>query len=97
MPIGDWRHNPVIENMPPEKILFLNKLLEELQGKNKNTMLPFLMAVTTKAKQAGIQFTDEETALILEVLEKDMTPEERKKIGMLRKMAETIGQKGKRP
>ena len=95
MPIGDWRHNPVIEDMPQEKIQFLSKLLDEMQGKNTNNMMPFLMAVTTRAGQAGIQFSDEETMAILNVLMPNMTPEEKKKVDMIRKMVDTISKKKK--
>ena len=93
MPIGDWTHHPVIEKMPPEKIQFLSRLFEEAKGKNLNTMMPFLMAVTARANQAGIQFTDEETAVILSVLQKDMTPEEKKRVEIVRKMASALSKK----
>lgn len=36
---SNWNENLGL-NMPPEKVAFLNAMLEEMGGKNKNEMMP---------------------------------------------------------
>ena len=66
------------------KLLFLEQILNELKKQNKDTMMPFFLAVNTKASQLGIQFTDAETDLIFSQMEKKMSSAEKKRLQMIR-------------
>ena len=68
------------------KLLFLEQVLTELQKQNKDTIMPFFLAVNAKASQAGIQFTDQETELIFSQIEKKLSPTEKKRFQMIRSL-----------
>lgn len=87
--IDELKNNPAFAGMNPVKFVFLEQILTEMQKQNKDTLMPFFLAVNTKASQMGITFTDEETALIFAQMEKKMSPEERKRFQMIRSMMPT--------
>ena len=64
--------------------MFLEQILKEMQTQNKDTLMPFFLAVNTKASQMGIAFTDEETQLIFTEMEKRMDAEEKRRFQMIR-------------
>lgn len=47
------------------------------QKETKEEILPLLLALSTKAKQAGINFTKEDTLLIIEQVKDELTEQER--------------------
>lgn len=84
--IDELRNNPAFSGISPVKLMFLEQILNEMQKQNKDTMMPFFLAVSTKASQMGISFSDAETNLIFKEMEKKMTPEEKKRFQMIQTM-----------
>ena len=68
----ELKNNPAFAGISPLKVMFLEQILKEMQKQNKDTLMPFFLAVNTKASQMGIAFTDEETQLIFTEMEKRM-------------------------
>ena len=95
MEIYDWRQDPLLQNMDPQKLEFLTALLEEAQTKKKEELMPFLLSLTSRASARGLQFSDEETDLVLKVLKTNMTPAEVKRIDMVRRMTRMISRKSR--
>ena len=60
------------------KQLIVNEFKTMSKGKSKEEILPLLLALSTKAKQAGINFTKEDTLLIIEQVKDELTEQERK-------------------
>ena len=89
--IDDLKTNPAFSGISPLKLMFLEQILNEMKKQNKDTMMPFFLAVNAKASQMGISFSDEETQLIFSEMEKKMTDEEKKRFQMIR----TVMQKKK--
>lgn len=56
------------------KQLIINEFKTMSKGKSKEEILPLLLALSTKAKQAGVNFTKEDTLLIIEQ-ERQMLPQ----------------------
>ena len=81
--------------MDANKMACLSQMAGEMQGQSKDSMMSFLMSATTKAESQGIEFTDSETDLLMAELTKNMSPQERQKITMMRKMAATFAKKKK--
>lgn len=79
----ELKSNPAFAGISPLKVMFLEQILKEMQKQNKDTLMPFFLAVNTKASQMGITFTDEETQLIFSEMEKRMSPEERERFKMI--------------
>lgn len=59
------------------KQLIINEFKTMSKGKLKEEILPLLLALSTKAKQAGINFTKEDTLLIIEQVKDELTEQER--------------------
>ena len=59
------------------KQLIINEFKTMSKGTSKEEILPLLLALSTKAKQAGINFTKEDTLLIIEQVKDELTEQER--------------------
>ena len=59
------------------KQLIINEFKTMSKGKSKEEIFPLLLALSTKAKQAGINFTKEDTLLIIEQVKDELTEQER--------------------
>lgn len=59
------------------KQLIINEFKTMSKGKSKEEIPPLLLALSTKAKQAGINFTKEDTLLIIEQVKDELTEQER--------------------
>ncbi|MDD3184455.1 MAG: hypothetical protein PHD70_06155 [Anaerostipes sp.] len=64
----NWYNNPKLVNLEPRKKELIKLLVTEFQGKDMSTILPNLMAVSKSLSNENISFTNEEIALILEVI-----------------------------
>lgn len=64
----NWYNNPKLVNLEPRKRELIKLLVTEFQGKDMSTILPNLMAVSKSLSNENISFTNEEIALILEVI-----------------------------
>lgn len=85
------QNDPAFAGISPVKLLFLEKILDEMKKQNKETMMPFFLAVNAKAAQAGISFTDQETELIFSQMESRLSPEEKKRFSLIREMMKQKG------
>ncbi len=72
-----------LRNISPAKLRILLDLMEESKGKGPEALMPMLMQVNQKMQRQGIQFTPEESQLMLDMLKQDMSPAEVKKVEMM--------------
>mgnify|MGYP006993231878 CR=1 FL=1 len=70
--------------MHPVKIQVMKELAEQMQGKAMKDAAPLLMAATSKLKSHNLSFSPEESAVLLEILTKDMNPQEKAKVEMMK-------------
>lgn len=73
-------------NMDQKKAALLNNFAAMAKNKTNNDMLPLLLAFSNKAKKEGISFTPDETNHVIEILKKDLKPEEQKKLDVFLQM-----------
>lgn len=78
-----------LRNIPPAKLRIILDLIEASQGKGSDSILPLFMQINQKMQQQGLQFTKEESQLILELLRSDMSPEEARKLDMIQSILES--------
>lgn len=90
---NSWKNHPDLQGISQEKLDVLTKIIEESQGKSAKELIPFFLASSQQADSNGITFSDAETNVILDVLKKDMTPEEINKINTIKKLAKMISAK----
>lgn len=92
----EWLKNPKLQNLDSNKLALLMQLADQAEKKEADQLLPFFIAVTNKANSMGITFNDDETDLILSVLKTKMSPEDIKKIELMKNLSSMISSKSKK-
>lgn len=90
---NNWKEDPVLSGISNEKMEILSKILDNSGGMQPKQMLTYFIQESNKASKNGVNFSDTETDAILNVLKADMTPEEIKKIDMIKKMVNMLSKK----
>ena len=75
-----------LRNISPAKLRIILDLMENSKGKGPESLMPMLLQANQKMQQQGIQFTPEESRLMLDLLKQDMTPAEVKKVEMMQSL-----------
>lgn len=81
-----WMNNPSISDIPEEKITFLKQMFDQVKGKNKNELMPFLMAMSKNKKQ-NLSFTPDEMNRIIAAIKHASSTEEQAQIEKVLHMA----------
>ncbi len=76
----------VFRNMDPEKLKIMKELEQSAKGKQLKDTAPLLMNASQKLKEKNMSFSPEETAALLEVLTIGMSPAEKAKVDMMKRM-----------
>ncbi|MFG6325304.1 MAG: hypothetical protein K1W00_00485 [Lachnospiraceae bacterium] len=92
----DWLKNPKLKHIDKKKLKLLISLTEQAEKKEPDKLLPFFIEVTNRANSMGITFNDDETDIILNVLKARMSPEDIKKIEMIKNLSAMITEKSKK-
>jgi hypothetical protein len=66
--------------MDPIKQQFIQEVLSSSKGKNMSNIMPFVMAMSQKAKDSKIDFSDQETELLYETLKASLPKEQQQKL-----------------
>ena len=90
-----WKNDERLNNISTEKLDTLTNIISGAKGLSNEVIIPFFIKKTNEAASMGIYFSDEETELIIDVLKADMTPEQIKKIDMIKKMALLLSKRNK--
>lgn len=62
------------------KQLLINEFKTLSKGKSKEELLPLMLALSNKAKQAGVQFTKDDLLIVISQVDSQLTESERKLI-----------------
>lgn len=81
-----WMQEPSVQNIPKEKLDFLQKLVFESKNLSQKELLPFLMALAQRSRDEHISFSQEEMTAIIEAIRKYSTPEEITKMNQIMKL-----------
>ncbi len=74
----------IFKTMHPVKIQVMKDLADNMQGRDLKDAAPFLMAATNKLKQNNLSFSPEEMRVLMDILTKDMNPQEKAKVEMMK-------------
>lgn len=80
-----FEQHEIFKTMNPIKLQVMKELVDNMQGKQMKDAAPLLMAAMTKLNQYNLSFTTEETTILLEILTKDMSPQEKARVEMMKK------------
>lgn len=87
---NDWKKDPRIQSMNPEKVEFLSRLTDEIQNAPKNQLLNKFLSLSLEASQSGISFSDQETELMTGILMNYMNPADKGKLNLLRTLSQKL-------
>ena len=76
-------NNPLFQNLSPEKLQFLMEFQNQQKPKDANNAAPFFMNTMQQAQQQGIQFSQDESSLLINLLMQNMPEADRKKAEMI--------------
>ena len=62
------------------KQLLINEFKTLSKGKSKEELFPLMLALSNKAKQAGVQFTKDDLLIVISQVDSQLTETERKLI-----------------
>ncbi len=85
----DWRKDPRLKNMDEQKLKYLTELAEKAGKTPRDKLLPLLMGLASGNN--GMNFTDQETDLMVSILCAGMSPAQRKQIETLRMLSQRLG------
>ena len=66
--MNEWMNHPNFKNLDPVKQELFKHAASQVQGKSGNTMASVMMSLILNANKKGIRFSQEEIALVLELL-----------------------------
>lgn len=84
-----WMNHPAMKNIDARKLTILMELANEAEGKSQDKLVPLLIKANAKLKSMNLNFTKEENDLLVDILTKDMSPAEKQKVEMIKKMAQS--------
>ena len=86
----DWKNNPRLSGMDPQKLSMLQGLADQGLGKKPAELLPFIMGAASQGKNAGLNFSSDEISTIIEVLKTGKSPAEAAKLDRIVKLMKMI-------
>lgn len=86
-------NHPKLQQIDAKKLSLIQSLVKQAETKTPEEILPFFLAVNTKANEMGISFNDAETEIILDALKPKMSSSDIKKIDMIRNFAKMMSEK----
>lgn len=78
--MNEWMNNPAMQNLDPVKLQLIQMAASQTSGKSGRDLAPIMMALISNANQKGVQFTEDEISLILEILKEGKPKEEQAQI-----------------
>lgn len=72
--------------MDARKMRVIVNLLNEVEGQPIEASLPAIMRANQELKRQGLSFTPQEQSVIMDVIGKDLSPEQRQKVEMAKTM-----------
>lgn len=85
--------NGDMSSISPEKLNFLMQFAQQNKSGNAKEMSNMIMSAVSSAKKEGIQFSPDETDMIIEILKQNMTPEEQRKADQLLTLMKNLKKK----
>lgn len=78
-----WMNDPLVQNIPPQKLAFLDTLFTQGKGKDQKQMMSFLMPALKKAKAEKLTLSQAEINACIQAIRKHSSPQELSEIDRL--------------
>ena len=76
---------PEYQKLSPAKQALISEIVTDASKTSGDAMLPLLLKAQSRMKSQNIQFTPEESSLLMTTLMSDLSPAEKAKFEMLKK------------
>lgn len=84
--MNNINNDPRLRNLSPIKQKLIREIANSSTSKPMEQMLPEIMQINQELSRRNIAFTKEESNLIMDILMEQASPDERRKIAMIRSM-----------
>lgn len=88
---NSWKQDPRLVHMSKEKLEFLEAFAEKAKHASKSELLPMLISISKQ--NPNMNFTDEETELLVNILTKNFSPKEKQQLTLLRQLSIQLARK----
>ena len=82
----DWLNHPAMRDIDARKLALIVEFVHDVEGKSGMAAMPILMQTQRKLREQGLEFTSGETDLLMSILTKEMSPEEKAKVDQMRQI-----------
>lgn len=89
-----WRNDPRLTGMDPKKLDMLISFSDRLNKTPKDQLMGAFMELNLEIQNKGLPFSDQETALIAEILTEHLSDGDRKKLDTLRLLSKKLSRPG---
>lgn len=83
MEFNDFTSTKEFQNLHPLKQQIIQELVQSSNNMPIEMMLPKIMGINKELSKRNLNFTKEESRLLIAILKEKMTPAERQKVDML--------------
>lgn len=80
----DFEHDPRLGNIHPLKLQIIKQLANSSTNKSIEQMIPDMMRLNTELSKRKLPFTKNERDLLMDILAEQASPEDKRKIAMIR-------------
>lgn len=89
-PFHNWKNDPRLKHMDPDRLSLLMDFAKELADAPQNDKMSCFMSINKRAADKKMIFSNDERDLLLSVLTEQMSPEEKKKVTLIRTLASRL-------
>ena len=82
--INNFEDNPRLNSIDPMKLKIINEIRRQSKTKPMEELIPEVMRINQELTRRNINFTKEESSLLLDAIEESLSPADRKKFQMLK-------------
>ena len=88
--MDDWTKDPNLSGIQKEELQMLQSMAAMGNGKGVSELLPILMTAANTSKEKGLQFSNAEMELVIQVLKRNKSPEETARIDQMLQMIKML-------
>lgn len=77
-------HNPKLRGVDPVKLKIIMEIREKSKTKSIEQLLPEIMRINQELNRRNMNFTKNETSLLMEAIEESLPPAEKQKFNMIK-------------
>lgn len=81
---GSFENNPKLRGIDPLKLKIILEIKNKSKNKSMEELLPEIMKINQELNHRNMNFTKQESELLLDAIEESLSPSEKQKFNMLK-------------